>query len=110
MRTIHSVESAYQSTYGQGEFADLSTLVNTKLVDDTFSNTKSGYEFVIHPSNVGVRPASYFASAIPSVTTGIAQTGSRRFGVCEDGVLRGDASLTGFADWNEVAATPALNN
>lgn len=111
MRTIHSVEASYQSTYGQGDFADLPTLVTEKLVDDTFStNTKSGYNFEIHPSDLGVRPASYFASAIPSVTTGISQTGSRRFGLCEDGVLRGDGSLTLFADWNEVAATPALNN
>jgi prepilin-type N-terminal cleavage/methylation domain-containing protein len=111
MRTIHSVEASYQSTYGQGEFADLPTLVSAKLVDTTFStNTKSGYEFEIHPSAVGTRPASFFAFAIPSVTTGIAQTGSRRFGVCEDGVLRGDASLTAFSDWTEVVTTPALNN
>jgi prepilin-type N-terminal cleavage/methylation domain-containing protein len=110
MRTIHSVEASYQSTYGQGEFADLPTLVSAKLVDTTFStNTKSGYDFVIHPS-VGLKPASYFAFAVPSVTSGIAQTGSRRFGVCEDGVLRGDGSLTAFSDWTEVAATPALNN
>jgi len=110
MRAIHSVEASYQSTYGQGEFADLPTLVSTKLVDDTFANAKSGYEFLIHPSDTGIRPASYFASAIPSVTTGIAQTGSRRFGVCEDGVLRGDGTMTVFADWNEVAATAPLNN
>src|ERR1044071_7541355 len=78
MRTIHSVEASYQSTDGQGEFADLPTLVGAKLVDDTFSTTKSGYEFVIHPSDVGIRPASYFAAAVPAVTSGIAQTGSRR--------------------------------
>jgi prepilin-type N-terminal cleavage/methylation domain-containing protein len=110
MRTIHSVEASYQSTYGQGEFADLPTLVSAKLVDVTFStNTKSGYDFAIHPS-VGAKPASYFAFAVPSVTTGISQTGSRRFGVCEDGVLRGDGSMNAFSDWTEVAATPALNN
>ncbi|HEY6806927.1 MAG TPA: type II secretion system protein [Pyrinomonadaceae bacterium] len=111
MRNIHSVEASYQSTYGQGDFADLPTLVNTKLVDETFSsNTRSGYDFVIHPSDTGLRPAFYFASAVPTVTTGLAQTGSRRFGLCEDGVLRGDGSLTTFTDRSEVEATPALNN
>ena len=111
MRTLHSVEASYQSTYGQGEFADLPTLVTEKLVDTTFStNTRSGYDFVIVPSAVGIKPASFFASAVPSVTSGIAATGSRRFGLCEDGVLRGDGSLTAFADRNEVASTPALNN
>ena len=111
MRTLHSVEASYQSTYGQGEFADLPTLVTEKLVDTTFStNSRSGYDFVIVPSAVGIKPASFFASAVPSVTSGIAATGSRRFGLCEDGVLRGDASLTAFADRNEVASTPALNN
>jgi prepilin-type N-terminal cleavage/methylation domain-containing protein len=111
MRTIHSAEASYQSTYGEGEFADLPGLVSNKLVDITFStNTKSGYGFEIHPSATGVRPVSYFASAVPTVTTGLAQSGSRRFGLCEDGILRGDSSLTAFVDWTEVVATPALNN
>ncbi len=111
IRTLHSVEASYQSTYGAGDFADLPTLVSVKLVDSTFSTaTKSGYQFEATPSAIGVRPATFFATAIPSVTTGVAQTGSRRFGVCEDGVLRGDTTLTAFADRTEVTLTPALNN
>ena len=111
IRTIHSVEASYQSTYGAGDFADLPTLVNVKLVDPAFATSiKSGYQFEARPSATGVRPATFFATAIPSVTTGVSQTGSRRFGVCEDGVLRGDTTLTAFADRSEVTLTPALNN
>lgn len=111
IRTLHSVEASYQSTYGAGDFADLPTLVSVKLIDTSFSTSiKSGYQFEVTPSASGVRPATFFATAIPSVTTGVSQTGSRRFGVCEDGVLRGDTTLTAFADRTEVALTPALNN
>jgi type IV pilus assembly protein PilA len=111
MRTIHGVEASYQSTVGEGQFADLATLVSSGLIDSTFdTNTKSGYQFAVTPSASGVQPANYFASAVPVVTTGISQTGSRRFGVCDDGVLRADTSLTAFANRNEVSAAPGLNN
>lgn len=111
MRTIHGVEASYQSTMGEGEFADLPTLVANNLVDSTFgSSTKSGYQFVVTPSASGTRPANFFASAVPTVTNGVSQTGSRRFGVCDDGVLRADTSLTAFSTRDEVTNTPGLNN
>jgi type IV pilus assembly protein PilA len=111
MRTIHSVEASYQSTIGAGEYADLPTLVANRLLDSTFgSNVKSGYQFVVTPSPAGVRPANFFASAVPVITDGLSQTGSRRFGVCDDGVLRADFSMTAFGTRDEVTATPGLNN
>ena len=111
MRAINSVEASYQSTIGEGNFADLSTLVTNRLLDTTFgSSVKSGYQFAATPSAAGVRPASYFASAVPAVTDGISQSGSRRFGVCDDGVLRGDTGMTAFATRDEVMMTPGLNN
>ena len=111
LRTIHSVEASYQSTVGSGSFGDLPTLVTNRMLDPTFaSSTKSGYSFEIVPSASGVNPPNFFASGIPTITSGIAQTGTRRFGVCEDGILKSDTTLMAFADWAEVASTPGFNN
>jgi type IV pilus assembly protein PilA len=111
LRTIHSVEASYQSTTGAGNFADLPSLVSNQMLDPTFaSSIKSGYSFEVVPTPAGVNPARFYASGIPSVTSGIAQTGTRRFGVCEDGVLKSDTTLMTFADWSEVATTPGLSN
>jgi prepilin-type N-terminal cleavage/methylation domain-containing protein len=87
MRTIHSCEATYYATVGLGEYTDLATLKNYTLTDTVLgSGTKSGYSFVINPTAAGVRPALYYSTAVPYTTSGLAQTGSRRFGVSEDGV------------------------
>ena len=90
MRTISSCEAAYRFTYGNGSYTDLPTL-GVKTMTDTVlaSGTKSGYSFVANPV-----AEQFWAYAIPTTTSGIAQTGTRRFGITEDGVLRGDSTLT----------------
>lgn len=111
MRTIHGVEVSYQSTLGQGDFADLATLVSNRLLDSSFSvGTKSGYNFSATPATSGVRPATYYASGIPSVTEGLSQTGNRRFGICDDGVVRADTTLIPYTSRNDVELSPGLNN
>src|SRR5215510_2236256 len=82
LRTIHSVQASYQSTVGAGDYGDLPTLVSNQMLDQNFSSgIKSGYSFEIVPSAAaGVTPARFYASGLPSVTSGIAQTGTRRFG------------------------------
>src|SRR5262252_2133674 len=89
MRTISSCEHAYKYTYGNGDFTDLGTLGTKVLTDGVLStSTKSGYSFVA--TAIPGPPGQYWASAFPVTTSGISQTGTRRFAIAEDGVLRGD--------------------
>jgi type IV pilus assembly protein PilA len=111
LRTITSCEATYQATNGMGDYADLNTLGLQTLTDVVLaSGMKSGYNFAVTPSLPGDRPALYFATAAPLITVGMGQSGTRRFGVTEDGVLRGDnTALTAYADEAAVRAAPALN-
>jgi len=112
LRTIHSCEAAYFSTVGNSEYADLPTLAIHTLTDQILgSGTKSGYSFEIHPTDPGVRPAQFFTTAIPVTPSGLAQSGKRRFGMIEDGILHGDTTLSAhYADHDEVESAPTLGN
>jgi type IV pilus assembly protein PilA len=111
-RVIHSCELTYQATTGQGDFATLATLNTLGLTDPVLgSGNKSGYNFVATPTAVGVRPALFYATAVPIIDSGASQTGTRRFGIAEDGVMHGDSiALTPYANEDAVKAAPALGN
>lgn len=106
MRTISTCEASYQATYGAGSYGDLTALGNRTLTDSVLAaavnpaNAKSGYYFVVTPI-AGVTP-QFWAYALPAVTTGVGKTGTRRFGLTEDGVLRSDSTLTAPADYAAV--------
>jgi type IV pilus assembly protein PilA len=109
MRTIASCEITYLHTQGLGNYGDLTQLGQQTLTDVVLSTgTKSGYSFVITPV-VGPQP-QYWAYTVPTITSGIGQTGSRRFGITEDGVLRGDSNLVAPADEAEVVGMGAVGN
>jgi type IV pilus assembly protein PilA len=122
MRTLHGAQMTYQATQGAGNYAGtdsgtgdtagLETLRGPGLIDTVLgSGTKSGYNFVgaMDAAATG-NPATFFFSAVPTATTGVTQTGTRRFGIQTEGVLRYDTTLTGqFTDVTVSAAT-ALNN
>jgi prepilin-type N-terminal cleavage/methylation domain-containing protein len=110
MRTISSCETAYKFSYGNGSYTDLSTLGAKVMTDNVLSSgTKSGYTFVATP--VAGPPEQFWAYAFPVTQTGIGSTGSRRFAVTEDGVLRGDTNLTAPpASEAVVQAMPPLGN
>jgi type IV pilus assembly protein PilA len=112
LRTIHSCQMTYQATTGVGNYGDLPTLALATLTDTVLgSGNKSGYTFVVNPTAPGTLPALYYATAVPIITTGVSRTGTRRFGVTEDGVIHGDATaLTPFADSVAVKAAQALGN
>ena len=112
LRTIHSCEITYFATSGLGEYADIPTLRINLLTDQILgSGTKSGYNFEAHPT-VGIQPALYYATATPVVTSGLNQTGTRRFGIAEDGVIRGDTTppLNVYADEAAIKAAPGIGN
>jgi len=110
MRTISSCEVAYKFSYGNGSYADLSTLGAKVMTDSVLSSgTKSGYTFVATP--VTGATEQFFAYAFPVTTTGFSSTGSRRFAVTEDGVMRGDTDLTAPpASEAAVQAMPPMGN
>ncbi|HSE21634.1 MAG TPA: prepilin-type N-terminal cleavage/methylation domain-containing protein [Pyrinomonadaceae bacterium] len=112
LRTIHSCEITYFATSGLGEYADIPTLRINLLTDQILgTGTKSGYTFVAVPT-VGIQPALYYGTATPLVTSGLGQTGTRRFGIAEDGVIRADttAPLNAYADEAAVKAAPSIGN
>jgi len=112
MRTIHTCELTYQATTGVGDFADLPALALVTLTDAVLgSGRKSGYDFVITPNAPGSKPALYYATAVPITPSGVARTGTRRFGISEDGVIHGESiALTPYADEAAVKTATALGN
>lgn len=112
LRTIHSCEMTYQSSTGRGEFGTIPELRGDFLTDEILgSGSKSGYSFVATPSEAGVIPAIYYTTAVPIITDGAGRTGTRRFGVTENGVIHGDSvALTPYADGDAVRAAPAVGN
>lgn len=111
MRTISSCESAYRYTYGNGTYTDLATLGGKVMTDQVLSTgTKSGYSFTADVA--AGEPLEFFATGFPVTSSGISQTGTRRFGIAEDGVLRGDSDLTSgpAADRTAVGAMSPLGN
>jgi prepilin-type N-terminal cleavage/methylation domain-containing protein len=112
LRTIQSCELTYQATTGRGDYGTLPQIRGEFLTDATLgSGTKSGYNFEITPTAAGARPALFYATAVPTVTAGIGKTGTRRFGISEDAVLRGDSiALTPYADEAAVQSAPVMGN
>ena len=96
LRTVFSAQATYQATAGNGAFAtNLAALYGQQLVD-TVLNTgvKSGYNFAIVEQAGTGGAAVYGAKCFPTVTVaGVSMTGTRRFGLTEDGVLRGDTTV-----------------
>jgi type IV pilus assembly protein PilA len=109
LRTIGTCEATYQYTYGNGSYTDLTGLGTRTLTDSVLaSGSKSGYTFVANP--VVGPPAQFWAYAIPTTTSGIGKTGTRRFGITEDFVMRGDVTLSAPADEAAVKALNPLGN
>ena len=113
LRTINSAQATYQSTAGAGAFAtDLAALQGQNLVDSVLGGgAKSGYDFaVVEQAGTGAT-AVYGAYGFPQTTGGATQTGTRRFGITETGVLRGDTDLSAIPNTRAlIAGMAALGN
>ncbi len=110
LRLIHTCEHAYRAATSALEYGEMSDLRGQFLTDEVLaSGTKSGYNFEVNPTN-GVNPPQFYLTAVPTNPSGIGQTGTRRFAMTEDGVLRADTTLTVPADRLEVEGIPALRN
>ena len=110
LRTIYTCEATYKSTSGIGSYGTLDDLKVQFLTDSVLaSGTKSGYYFAANPVSAGIA-AQFYATAVPISSSGVGQTGTRRFAVIEDGVLRGDATFTVPANHAAVIAMQPLGN
>ena len=118
LRTLHSAQATFQATAGNGAFAGtLAALGGQALIDSVLAvsnvaaTPKSGYNFDIHEQAGTGGTAVFGAKGIPSVTTGITQTGTRRFGITEVGVLRGDTTVATDPNTRAlIEGMPAIGN
>ena len=118
-RTLHGAQMTYASTYGNGDYAGatgtadntgLATLAGPALIDAVLgSGTKSGYVWVgARTASSSTAPATFFWSCLPTSTGGVTATGTRRFGIQTDGVLRADTTLSAQYDVNTISVAAAL--
>ena len=114
MRTVHSAQVTYASTSGNGSYAGATTAdatglatlaaTNVDLIDDQLgTGNKSGYNFVTGRTAAATNVAATFAvGAVPATASGVTATGTRKFCVPTDGVVRAD---TGTLTTNITGAT-----
>jgi len=118
MRVLHGAQNVYAATRGNGNFAGntaFDTAVFPALAADAIidgilaSGQKDGYSFVGAKTSQTPTDLPQFAfSAVPTNTSGLTQTGARRFGVSTDGVVRTDTMLTHFTTIAAVRSAPPL--
>lgn len=122
MRTLHGAQNTYASTVGNGDYAggtsfsivalqELGT-PGARIIDDTLdTGTKSGYVFLgIKVLRTPAAVAEFAFTAVPTATTGVTATGTRRFGVSTPGVIVADTTLTQFGTLAAVSAASPLAN
>ncbi|MGD9587735.1 MAG: prepilin-type N-terminal cleavage/methylation domain-containing protein [Pyrinomonadaceae bacterium] len=124
LRTLHGAQMTYAATAGNMQFAGatavgapgapttapLADLAAANLIDAVLATgTKSNYNFLgergFGVAGTGGTPATFYFSARPSSTSGLTQTGTRRFGVDTAGVIVTDptlGSLDNYLTYNEI--------
>jgi len=117
LRTLHGADVTYAATSGAGSYAgtaatpgtsSLAGLYAASLIDSALSaGTKSGYSFIGDwTQNTAASPATFYFAANPTYTASLIQSGTRRFGVATDGVLKVDASGANLAVPFDAATLP----
>lgn len=95
LRTLHSANAAFQVTNGGGEYAvNLGALSTANLIDAQLAlGTKGGYLFAL-TRTIATSTAlpSFTATANPVSISGVFQTGTRRFGTTQVGIIYYDAT------------------
>lgn len=107
---ILDAEKAFQEKTGQ--YGTLAELRDRRLIDERLaSGTKGGYRFSLPEIDEGGTRSQLLISAHPTTPEGISQTGQRRFGATEDGVIHADGKDLGygFLSRGNLAASPPIN-
>ncbi len=115
LRTLLGAQMTYGATSGAGQYAGalandatgLAALNTAGLVDGQLgAGLKSGYTYVGgRVAGTAAAPAQFWFSTVPQTTTGVTQTGTRRFGIATDGVIVFDATAATLGNqFADVAA------
>ena len=116
LRTIHGAQVTYQSTQGNGNFADMTGLQSANLIDSTLAtsgtNGKSGYKFTVSKADKSAGTSATFgAVGTPVTATGVTATGTRDFVIQTEGVLySGTAAALTLAKDGATGTSTVLNN
>ena len=101
MRTLHGANVTYQSSVGNGVFAaDLTALNTNGLIDAVFAAAttnaaaKSGYYYTYTASAATTKPSIFGVVAKPATVGAVTGTGTRNFGIAEEGVIYSDPATT----------------
>jgi type IV pilus assembly protein PilA len=107
-RVLHSAQVTFQATTGNGDFAGtagtvgitgLTALGAANLIDSQLAlGNKSGYNYVTNRTAKATNVSPEFqVGANPATVSGVTATGTRRFCVATDGVVRADTASLGTA-------------
>ena len=109
-RMLHSSQVTFGATVGSGNYAGgtlnggatggLTTLNTQNLIDSQLAlGAKSGYNYITVGTDrvAGTNEASFTVGSRPSTASGVSQTGTRRFCVATDGVVRSDKTVANLA-------------
>jgi prepilin-type N-terminal cleavage/methylation domain-containing protein len=122
LRTLHGANMTYAATSGNGQFAGAASnnsadwgtvLSGVNLIDSVLgSRQKSNYDFQGgRTAATATTPATFYFSALPTSTSGLTMTGTRRFGIATPGVIVADTTLTAhYADATAVGNGTPLSN
>ncbi len=125
MRTLHGAQMTYASSTGAGQYAGATAFSvaalqelgtpGARIIDDTLdTGIKSGYTFVgirvVAVTGAGAVVGEFAFSAIPTTTTGVTATGTRRFGIATPGVIVADTTLAHFGTVAAVSNASPFSN
>lgn len=102
LRVLHGANVAFASTVGGGNYAglagtpgtsSLNDLDSAQLIDSALATgDKAGYTLIgDRTASLDPNGATFYFSANPTSISGITKTGTKRFGLATDGVLKADA-------------------
>ena len=108
LRTIYGANISYAATVGSGSYAGLPATVGISsltelaaggLIDEVLGiGEKSGYLFVgDRTEETATEPETFYFASNPATPSGILMTGTKRFGVATEGVIRSDATASDLA-------------
>ncbi|HVE58137.1 MAG TPA: type II secretion system protein [Pyrinomonadaceae bacterium] len=122
LRTLHGAQSTYQTSVGTGNYAgSTGSTANTDglvdlnaagLIDSALAGgSKSGYNFagaVTLANPTSGTPATFFFTANPISSSGITQSGTKRYCITQQGFIGADPNnlATLFDAAGAAAATP----
>ena len=120
LRTVQSSEATYQATKGSGSYGTIADLRTNGFVDEllggngvSLTTNKSGYNFSATPiAGTPTTLPQFFATAMPTTIAPVfMSTGTRRFAIADDGVLRCDTNVgVTPPDRASVALMPLIGN